>query len=265
MFRASRLTATTLPRSPAPVTIRPFTFEGTAVSATSGPTHKGMPGPGVASEPSGHLPLSVRLARLVEGSEAAEGMTLNQLMVRTEGRGFFLIMVFASLPFVIPVSLPGLSTFMGLIIGVLGGRLALGKPPRLPRLLGERLLKPRTTQKMLKASTRFLRFLEKLIRPRRTKWLSTKTAMLVNGLLIVFMALLLALPVPPVVLFTNSLPSYAVILLAVSIMEEDGVTIWLGYLMCLVSTIYFVLIAGVVWVSLSQGFETLMRKLGGGS
>jgi hypothetical protein len=206
----------------------------------------------------------VGLTQLLDGCVVSEGVTLNQLIVRTEGRGFFLVMVFASLPFVIPVSLPGLSTFMGLIIGVLGLRMALGKPPRLPRILGERPLKPKMAERVLKASTKFLRLLEKLVRPRRTQWLSSGAAMLMNGLLIVFMAFLLALPVPPVVLFTNSLPSYAIILLAVSIMEEDGVTIWLGYAMSLVATVYFVLIAGVIWVSLSQGFHAVMEKLGGG-
>jgi len=41
-------------------------------------------------------------------------------------------------------------------------------------------------------------------------------------------AFLLALPFPPLPPFTNSLPCYALILIAASMMEEDGILIWIG-------------------------------------
>jgi len=212
-----------------------------------------------------HVPLSIRLGALLENGSGTAGMSLNALLERTEGRGIYLVMMFACLPFVVPVSLPGLSTVMGLIVGVLSVRLALGKPPALPRFLGERVLKPKTVQRILKASVRFLRFLEKLVRPRRTRWLGWPSAMFFNGALMAFMALVLALPFPPIVLFTNSLPSYAIILIAVSVMEEDGLTIWFGYLAVAATLIYFGLMGGVLVPHLVEWIRHLMLMPGGGS
>ena len=158
-----------------------------------------------------------------------------------------------------------MSTIMGLIVGVLSVRLALGKAPALPRFLGERVLKPKTVQRILKASVKFLRFLEKLSRPRRTRWLAWPSAMFVNGSLMAFMALLLAMPFPPIVLFTNSLPSYAIILIAVSIMEEDGVTIWFGYVAVAATVIYFGLMGGVLVPHLVKWGRELLQTFGGGA
>jgi hypothetical protein len=89
--------------------------------------------------------------------------------------------------------------------------------------------------------------------------------MFLNGMLMAFMALVLALPIPPVVLFTNSLPSYAIILIAISIMEEDGVTIWLGYAAVLGTLLYFGLMGGLIIPYLVKWGIQLVQMGGGGS
>lgn len=173
-------------------------------------------------------------------------MSLNAMLERTEGRGIFLVIVFLCLPFVVPVSIPGMSTVLGLMVILLSVRLALGRPPSLPGFLGRRALKPATVKRILNASVKVVRLLEKLVKPRRTKWLTWPSAMWVNGWVMAFLAFLMALPLPPVVPFTNSLPSYAIILIALSIMEEDGLTIWLGYVTGVVSVVYLGFIFGGV-------------------
>ena len=50
-------------------------------------------------------------------------------------------------------------------------------------------------------------------------------------------------PLPP---FTNSLPSYAIILIAASMMEEDGITIWVGYAVAVAAMVYLGLVAGAL-------------------
>jgi hypothetical protein len=197
-----------------------------------------------------HEPLSLRLARVLEGNPVRP--TLNGLLERTEGRGHFLVIILLCLPFVVPVSIPGASTLIGLVVGLLSLRLAFGQPPRLPRFLGERSLPRGLEQKLLKVSVKFLRLLERLVRPRQTRWLAWPSARCVNALLLVFLAALLALPIPPVVLFTNTLPALAIILIAASMMEEDGVTIFIGYLLSLVAVIYFVLVGGAIEAGVSR-------------
>jgi len=78
--------------------------------------------------------------------------------------------------------------------------------------------------------------------------------------LIVLLALLLALPLPTPPFFgSNALPSYGIILVAISMMEEDGVFILAGYVMSAVAVGYFVVLGQMVFKHLGQWFETFMR------
>jgi len=211
-----------------------------------------------------HQPLSESLAGILREGTAPAGLTLNRLLERTQGRGIFLFIILLCLPFVVPVSLPGLSTVMGGIIFLLTLRVALGQAPRLPNFLGERLVSAAVQKHALGGSIRFLRWLEKFIRPRRTRWLGARPARLANLSLIAFLAVLLALPLPtPPFFFSNSLPSYAIILLAASMMEEDGVLIWLGYALTLANLVFFILIGGVIVEAVTHGWQALAHFLSG--
>ena len=202
-----------------------------------------------------HEPLSQSLAQILEGSSS--GITLNQLLERTAGRGFYLVIILLALPFIVPVSIPGFSTVLGLSVALLSLRLAFGQTPRLPRFMGERKLSPAFQKRILTGGVKFLRFVEKLVKPRRTPWMSTRPARFVNALLMTFMGLLLALPFPPLPPFTNSLPCYSIILLAVSMMEEDGVTIWIAYAVSAGTIVYLVIIAEV----LQHAFVKVVHRL----
>lgn len=179
---------------------------------------------------------------MVEQAPAGEELTLNRLLKDTGGRGLFLVVILLSLPFITPIPLPGVSTVLGLVIGVLAVRLAMGLPPRLPKVLGERSLEGGFNRKVLSGSVRMLRVIEKFARPRRSVWLSWPAVRFANALLVALMALLLMLPFPPFPPFTNSLPAYSIILLAASMMEEDGVLIWAGYTLAVSTAIYIILI-----------------------
>ena len=208
-----------------------------------------------------HSPLSQDLARIMSEDSAPGGLTLNQILERTEGRGLFLVVILLCLPFVAPFSIPGMSTPLGTAIAVMAIRHALGKSPRLPKRVGDRALRPKTKRAILGGGLKVLRFLEKGIRPRRTSWMSWPAALVFNALVIVWMAFLLALPLPPVPPLTNMLPSYAIILLAASMMEEDGVLIWAGYAVSLVTTVYFIVCAGVIATHFGKWFQSLMHVL----
>ena len=193
-----------------------------------------------------HAPLSQKLAETLAAHGGGDGVTLNELLEKTEGRGFYLVVILLALPFIVPVSIPGVSTVLGLSITVLAVRLAFGHEPRLPRFLGERRLSPAFQQNVLGGSIRFLKGVEKLVRPRRTRWMATRPARMGNALLLALLGLLLAAPFPPLPPLTNALPCYSIILLAASMMEEDGVTIWIAYAVSLGTIIYLVAIVEVL-------------------
>ncbi len=190
-----------------------------------------------------HEPLSRQLERLV----AADGVrTLNELVSRTSGRGIFVVTILLCLPFATPIPLPGLSNIIGLTLVVVGVRLALGRPARLPKFIGAREWPQRRMHQVVRASSRLLAWIERGIKPRRSKWMSEPWAVRLNGGLFAFLGLLLALPIPPVVPFSNALPAYALILLSASMMEEDSATLWIAYALAAATVVYFTLFFGVI-------------------
>lgn len=193
-----------------------------------------------------HTPLSKDLEELLREQGADGGLTINQMLARTEGRGVFLLMILFSLPFFTPMPLLGLSNILGTVIAILAIRLALKKRPRLPRSIGERQFQPRRMERFLKAALWVVRRLEKVIKPRRTRWMRWPAAFAINSGAIAFMGVMLALPLPPVIPFSNSFPAYAIIILSASMMEEDGITIWIGYALAVGTVVYFALFAGIV-------------------
>jgi hypothetical protein len=109
-----------------------------------------------------HEPLSRSLERLAAGADVR---TLNDLVVRTEGRGIFLVIILLCLPFATPVPLPGLSNVIGLVLVVVAVRLFLRRPSRLPNFLGAREWPAPRMAKVIRGSTRLLRALERFVNP----------------------------------------------------------------------------------------------------
>lgn len=200
-----------------------------------------------------HQPLSESLQDLLQKDPALGHFTLNRLLDKTEGRGLYLVMILLNLPFLVPVPLPGVSVVFGLVCLFLSVRLAFDLPPRLPRFVGERELPGEKMKIVLVASVRILRLLERYVRPRRTQWMTWRAARFANAILLGYLAFLLALPIPPVPPLTNLLPGYSIVFLSAAMMEEDGVIIWVGYAMSLLTTAYFIFIGRILY-SIFTGF-----------
>lgn len=193
-----------------------------------------------------HKLLSQTIADLV-AEKVGEPLSLNRLLDRMEGRGIYLVNIVLCAPFVVPVSFPGLSTVMGGIISVLLLGVLVGKRIHFPRFLGDRIFPPVIQRRLVGGSIAFLRWIEKFVRPRRTQWLRWRIMEIVNAFILIALALLLALPLPsPPFFFTNSVPGYAIILLSASIMEQDGLLIWVGYAAAAANVVFFTLIGGGV-------------------
>lgn len=197
-----------------------------------------------------HPPLSQELGRFLASPQT---LTIRRLLAQTGGRGLYLVIILLSLPFVVPVSVPGASTVLGTCVALLALPLALGQTPWLPRWLGDRPLRPARSQKLVRGSVRLLRFIEKGVRPRFGYWLRWPVARVFNSLLLLLLALLLALPLPsPPFLFSNSLPAYGIIFLAACMMEEDGMMIFFAYAVALGNFLFFGLIGSAIYELIEQ-------------
>ncbi len=154
-----------------------------------------------------------------------------------------MLLLLISLPFLTPIPLPGLSTPFGLVVLVIGARLALGRRPWLPQALLVRRLPPRFLTRVLATAGAVLRWIEKVARPRLDFFHDQRVYRRIAGSLITISGLLLLLPIP--LPFTNTLPALTVVLLSVGALERDGM-FFLGGCTVFVFALgyFFVLAAG---------------------
>jgi hypothetical protein len=129
----------------------------------------------------------------------------------------------------------------GLAVAVIGGRMALGQKPWLPKKLLARKLPPGFLAKLLAAASRVLKFLERFLRPRLDFLHAQFLYRCLAGVLIAVSGLYLVLPLP--VPFSNGLPACTVLLLSAAALERDGLFFIAGCVMFAITTAFFALLA----------------------
>lgn len=185
--------------------------------------------------------LSTQL-RDLELSLRGEKIRLADIFKMTQGRGYYLLMLLFSLPFLTPIPTPMFSTIFGGAIFLTAVRLMLGLPPWLPRRFMDKPLPNGFISRLIRAAARILNWLEALMRPRLAFMHNTQTMDRVGAGLIAFAAFLLMLPIP--VPFSNCLPAAAILLLSAGALERDGLCSLAGWVMSVLAAAF---IAGIVF------------------
>ena len=183
--------------------------------------------------------LSEELALILREFEV-ETVTLREVLGLLYGRGYVLLVLLLALPFCTPVPLPGLSTPFGLIITIIGARLAFGAKPWLPGRLLDTRLPPKIFAKVFSLTRKIILMFERLLRPRML-WVTTPRMQQAHAIPIVVCALMLLLPLP--IPFSNVVPAWGIMLIAGGLLERDGAFIIAGYIAALVTIAFFVAIA----------------------
>jgi hypothetical protein len=168
---------------------------------------------------------------------SCETPTFSGIVDLLHDRGHAMVALIFSVIFIVPLGVPGLSTVLGTVVGLSGAAMLLARRPWLPARLAARKVPAVSFARLLTAAEKVLRPIERVSRPR---WAGLSTNPLVHRLaggLIVVCASLLALPLPP---GTNAPPAVAIVLLAVGVLEEDGLFLLLGWLATLANLVLFV-------------------------
>lgn len=165
---------------------------------------------------------------------------LREVIALLQGRAYLLLMLLLSLPFLLPIPLPGLSFLLGSVIAVIAMRLTLGQKPWLPDRLLDRELPPKFFPSLLAGASRVLRLLEVMLKPRQL-WLTDSPLLVQMHAFIIFVAaFVLLLPLPP---GTNFPPALCIILMAGGLLERDGRFILAGYFAFALNVVFFGLFA----------------------
>jgi hypothetical protein len=178
-------------------------------------------------------------------------MTLGELVGRMHHSGFCLLVIFICLPFLQPLPMGGLSTVLGPLVALLGVQLSRGrKELKLPAWIAGRRLELKTIHLLLGAARWFFALAEKAARPRLRSLARGERA---AGAGIALSGALLALPFP--IPLSNVICAGPATLLALGVLEEDGLLAALGWLGLLLSIAFH---AGLALLG-AEGARALWR------
>jgi len=184
-----------------------------------------------------------KLSDVIEGfgEDTRPVLTVGQMLEQFDSRAFGAMLLVFGLLNCLPLP-PGSSTILSLPILLLAPQIALGREiPWLPRKLIEHPLKRDDLRGLFRKLTPVVRRMELVTRPR-LELLFAPVGERAIGVVCTLLAMVLVLPIP----LGNLAPGATVAVLALSLLQRDGLLALAGYLMAGVSVGLLVLSAGVV-------------------
>lgn len=181
--------------------------------------------------------ISDALRRLLREANG-QSLTVREMVRILHGRGLQFVVILLCLPFLLPVSIPGISMPFGLAIAVSGLRIAFGHRPWLPEFVLSRSISYSVLERMVHFGCTIYEKVEKVIRPRLNILLDGPGMGMMIGLAIALSGVFLSLPIPPPFPLTNTIPGFAIICLSLGLMERDGGLILCGYLLTVIAAVY---------------------------
>lgn len=198
--------------------------------------------------------LREHLAAIIE-QLPADKLTLGELLEVFGNEGLLLLTILLTLVFLIPVSIPGVSTAFGGAILLVGISRLAGRPLWLPRRLRDKALPVAKLRPGLAKGMAWVQRLEKISRPHRMRIVVDGRAQEVfNNLAFILAALLLMAPfgfVP----FSNTLPGLALLFYAIGMIQRDGVAMLLGHLTTVLAIVYFAILIGGGGLAVREMFQ----------
>lgn len=192
-------------------------------------------------------------------SITSETISLRQLFEMIGEQGLLLFCIFLTIPFLIPVSIPGVSTVFGAAIILIGIGIFFNRIPWLPKRLLDRPLETKDLIPTLQKGAALVGRMERFIRPRLQRLTDGALMNRVNAAALTFSGVLLIFPLG-LIPFSNTLPGLAIMLLSIGIIQRDGLFILAGYLMIVATVIYF----GALALGALLAGQGLMSLIGSG-
>jgi hypothetical protein len=186
-------------------------------------------------------------------------VTLGELEQKLQGRGFALFILIMSLPFCFPVAIPGLSIPFGVVIMLLGIRIACGRKPDLPGFILRKEIKHKTLQRIVNLGVKVCTRIEKIAKPRMHFLQRSRGMVNLIGIGLASGGLQLLLPLPPLVPLSNTIPAVSVVLLTAGLIERDGAFVLAGYAVNIAAWVYFGLMAAAAGKGLEWALHWLHR------
>jgi len=179
----------------------------------------------MTGQPDVEMAISQRLGKLAEDAPA-ETVTLSWIMAQLHERAFGLFLLVLALPCCIPF-LYGVPQIVALPLMFVSAQIALGREvPWLPERLGARGVQKAALQNLAERTAPWLRRIEAASRPRLSG-LTRRPLDQVIGLALVLFSASILVPLPG----TNTVPGFAVVIVAMGLLQRDGILVSFGALL----------------------------------
>ena len=193
------------------------------------------------------MAISQRLTTLAEDVEG-DTATMDWILAQLHERAFGLFLLVLALPCCIPF-LYGVPQVVALPLMFISAQILMGRDvPWLPQKLGARSVSKSSLQDLARRAGPWLRRIEAVSRPRLTRLTRSPLDQVVGLALVLFSASILV-PLPG----TNTVPGFAVVIVAMGLLQRDGILVILGSLIG-TAWIASLLFAGATLVSLIRGW-----------
>lgn len=202
------------------------------------------------------MPQHIRPPRLSEilttlaRDESRERISVHDMVETMRARAFGALLLIFAFPNILPTP-PGTAGILGLPLLFLSAQMMLGLDPWLPGFIARRSMARSTFQTLVERITPWLSRAERLLRARM-ELLAHPRAQRLLGALCLIVSVALVLPVP----FANLVPSVALCIIGLGVLERDGLWIVLGVLAAFGSLAY---VAGLAYALVKSAVFLLMN------
>jgi hypothetical protein len=201
-------------------------------------------------------PLSQRLRTLVR-SMPRTGITLSELVHRVGNDGLLILTALLTLVFLIPVSIPGVSTVFGGAILLIGLSRLLRRELWIPARIEHKVIGTKKLRPLLRKALPWLQKIERVSRPNRIQWLVAEGPVAhLNNASLILGAILLMMPFG-LIPFSNTFPAIALLFFAIGLLQRDGVCVLLGHVSNVATIAYFALLIGGGGLAVREAFMRL--------
>ena len=184
-----------------------------------------------------------------------ESLTVRELMQACGEQGLLLFCCILTFPFLLPVSIPGVSTVFGLLIVLIGVGVTFNRTPWLPRkLLDKQLLRTTLAPALDKGAEVFTKYVDKMSKPRLLALTHGSSTNRFNGFMLFFAGVLLMMPFG-LIPFSNTFPAVAILFLAIGLLQRDGLCILLGHVSNVLTLLYFAVLIGGGGLAIREVFN----------
>lgn len=198
------------------------------------------------------------LLKAVRGD--SEKVTVREIIDALDARSFGLAVLLFSLPSVVPMP-PGVPTVVGIILLIVSFQMVIGREDLyLPGILSKRSFDRKSLVGAFEGLAPKLAIIEKVMKPRLL-FMTGRVGSIFIGVVVLVMALVLILPLPP---GGNFPPALACAVLGLGLAQRDGALVLIGLVASVVAMIAVSFVTLVFIQSLPELSAWLQRTLGFG-